>query len=41
LITLFILAQNATAQKNVLRQIADSINAEGGMLYRSLFSMRE
>jgi hypothetical protein len=34
-ITLFILAQNATAQKNVLRQIADSIKAEGEMLYRS------
>jgi hypothetical protein len=35
LITLFILAQNAIAQKNALRQIADSINAEGEMLYRS------
>jgi hypothetical protein len=35
LITLFILAQNATAQKKELRQIADSINAEGEMLYRS------
>ena len=35
LITLFILAQNATAQKNELRQIADSIKAEGEMLYRS------
>lgn len=35
LITLFILAQNATAQGNVLRKIADSINAEGEMLYRS------
>jgi len=35
LITLFILAQNATAQENVLRHIADSINAEGDMLYRS------
>jgi hypothetical protein len=35
LITLFILTQNATAQKNGLRQIADSINAEGEMLYRS------
>lgn len=35
LILLFILAQNATAQKNTLRQIADSINAEGEMLYRS------
>ncbi|MCS3737398.1 hypothetical protein [Mucilaginibacter dorajii] len=35
LITLFILAQNVTAQKKVLRQIADSINAEGEMLYRS------
>lgn len=35
LITLFILAQNATAQKNELRQIADSINAEGEMLYHS------
>jgi len=29
-ITLFILVQNATAQKNVLRQVADSIKAEGG-----------
>ncbi|MET3981066.1 hypothetical protein ABIB62_003585 [Mucilaginibacter sp. UYP25] len=35
LITLFILAQNATAQKNELTQIADSIKAEGEMLYRS------
>ena len=35
LITLFILAQNAIAQKNVLRHIDDSINAEGEMLYRS------
>lgn len=35
LITLFVLAQNATAQKNTLRQIADSIKAEGEMLYRS------
>ncbi|MFC0514734.1 hypothetical protein ACFFGT_11015 [Mucilaginibacter angelicae] len=35
LIILFILAQNATAQKNALRQIADSIYAEGEMLYRS------
>ena len=35
LITLFILAQNATAQKNALRKIADSINAEGETLYRS------
>jgi len=34
-ITLFILAQNATAQKNGLRKIADSIKAEGEMLYRS------
>ena len=33
--TLFILAKNATAQKNDLRQIADSIKAEGEMLYRS------
>ena len=35
LITLFILAQNATAQKNELRHIADSINTEGETLYRS------
>jgi hypothetical protein len=35
MITLFILAQNATAQKNGLRHIADSIKAEGEMLYRS------
>jgi hypothetical protein len=35
LITLFILAQNATAQKKALRQIADSINVEGETLYRS------
>jgi len=35
LITLFILAQNATAQKNALRKITDSINAEGETLYRS------
>ena len=35
LITLFILAQDATAQKNGLRHIADSIYAEGEMLYRS------
>ncbi|MEO6522047.1 MAG: hypothetical protein ABIN91_10245 [Mucilaginibacter sp.] len=35
LITLFILAQNAIAQKNDLKQIADSIKAEGEMLYRS------
>ncbi|QNR85057.1 hypothetical protein H9N25_00665 [Pedobacter riviphilus] len=35
LITLFILVQNATAQKNALRLIADSINAEGETLYRS------
>ncbi|HEX8022142.1 MAG TPA: hypothetical protein VF500_19485 [Mucilaginibacter sp.] len=35
LIILFILVRNATAQKNALRQIADSINAEGEMLYRS------
>ncbi len=35
LITLFILAQNATAQKNVLTHLVDSINAEGEMLYRS------
>ena len=33
--TIFILAQNATAQKNGLRQITDSIYAEGEMLYRS------
>ena len=32
---LFILVQNAIAQKNALRQIADSIKAEGEMLYRS------
>jgi len=35
LITLFILAQNATAQKHTLKQITDSIKAEGEMLYRS------
>lgn len=35
LITLLILAQNATAQKNELRRIADSINTEGEMLYHS------
>lgn len=35
LIALFILAQNAIAQKNALRKIADSINAEGEALYRS------
>ncbi len=35
MITLFIIAQNATAQKNRLGQIADSIKAEGEMLYRS------
>ena len=35
LITLFILAQYATAQKIDLRHIADSIKAEGEMLYRS------
>jgi hypothetical protein len=35
LITLFILALNVTAQKNVLRKVADSINAEGETLYRS------
>lgn len=35
LIILFILAQNATAQKNALRHIADSIKAEGEILYRS------
>ena len=35
LIALFILVQNATAQKNALRKIADSINAEGETLYRS------
>ncbi|MDR3696366.1 hypothetical protein [Mucilaginibacter sp.] len=35
LITLFILAQNATAQENELRHIADSIYAEGEMLYHS------
>lgn len=35
LVSLFILAQNATAQKNELRRIADSIYAEGETLYRS------
>ncbi|WP_431292728.1 hypothetical protein [Pedobacter sp. P26] len=35
LITLFIVAQNAIAQKNALRKIADSINTEGETLYRS------
>jgi hypothetical protein len=35
LITLFTLAQNAIAQKNDLKQIADSIKTEGEMLYRS------
>ncbi len=35
LIIILILAQNATAQKNAMRQITDSINAEGEMLYRS------
>lgn len=35
LITLFILVQNATAQKNELRHIADSIKAEGELLYHS------
>jgi hypothetical protein len=35
LISLFILAQNATAQTSRLRPIADSIKAEGEMLYRS------
>jgi hypothetical protein len=35
LISLFILIQNATAQKNALSQIADSIKAEGEILYRS------
>ncbi|MCR8561211.1 hypothetical protein KXD93_26395 [Mucilaginibacter sp. BJC16-A38] len=35
LIVLFILTQNATAQKNDLRKIADSIKAEGEMLYHS------
>jgi len=35
LILLFILSHNATAQKNDLKQIADSIKAEGEMLYRS------
>lgn len=35
LIALFTLAQNVTAQTNGLRQIADSINAEGEMLYHS------
>ena len=35
LTTLFILAQNAIAQKNVLRHVADSIYAEGETLYRS------
>lgn len=34
-IILFILTQNAIAQQNVLKHIADSINAEGEMLYRS------
>lgn len=34
-ITLFILVQSATAQKNALRKIADSINTEGERLYRS------
>ncbi len=35
LITLFILVQNATAQTNALKKIADNIKAEGEMLYRS------
>lgn len=35
LITFFILAQNTIGQKNELRRIADSIYAEGEMLYRS------
>jgi len=35
IITLFILAQSVTAQQNALRHIADSIYAEGEMLYRS------
>ncbi|MGN6639970.1 MAG: hypothetical protein ACTHJ8_13750 [Mucilaginibacter sp.] len=35
LITLFILAQNAIAQENRLKRIADSINAEGETLYHS------
>lgn len=35
LITLFILLQNATAQTNALKKIADNIKAEGEMLYRS------
>ena len=35
LITLFILVQNATAQKNELKHIADSIKEEGEMLYHS------
>ncbi|MEO6151370.1 MAG: hypothetical protein ABIN95_12300 [Mucilaginibacter sp.] len=35
LISIFIVAQNVTAQKKELRQIADSIKAEGEMLYRS------
>jgi hypothetical protein len=35
LITLFILAQNAIAQENGLKRIADSINAEGETLYHS------
>lgn len=35
LITLFILVQNAIAQKNELRRVADSIYAEGETLYRS------
>ncbi|WP_158825849.1 hypothetical protein [Mucilaginibacter lacusdianchii] len=34
-IILFFLVQNATAQKSELKQIADSIKAEGEMLYRS------
>ena len=35
LITLFMLIQDATAQKSKLKQIADSIAAEGEVLYRS------
>jgi len=35
LITLFILAQNVTAQKIEMKHIADSIKAEGEMLYHS------
>lgn len=35
IVTLFILVQNTTGQIKTLRQIADSIKAEGEMLYRS------